>query len=325
MKAIIFEKFGAPNVLKQVEIEKPSPKKDEILVKIHASSVTAEDPKMRSFNHPPLLKIPVGLIFGFKKPKKPILGMEFSGIVEKVGTSIKLYKPGDKVYGYTGISFGAHAEYKCISEKSLIHYVPDNLNYEESATMVNGFLTALTYLKKKGKIKKGDNVLIYGASGSVGVAAVQLAKYFGAKVTGVCSTKNIDLVNSIGADHVIDYTQEDFTCINENYDIIFDTVGKTSMKSCLNLLNPGGRYLLTEFNLLHILYNLFTSLFRNQKIIGVASNFYWKKEDLILLNEIAESGNIKPVIDRTYPLEKIIEAHQYVESGRKAGNVAITI
>jgi len=325
MKAVVFKRYGKPEVLQIEKIEKPIPKSGEVLVKIHATSVTAEDPKMRGFNHPPLLKIPVGLMFGFKKPKNPVLGIEFSGTIETLGDKVKNYKPGDQVFGYTGLSFGAYAEYKCISENSLMHFKPESLSFEESACMVNGPLSALAYLKKKGNIKKGDNVLIYGASGSVGTAAVQLAKYFEANVTGVCSTKNIALVKSIGADFVIDYTKQDFTQNDEKYDLIFDTIGKTSMKECMNLLKQRGKYLLTEFGLPHILAAIFTSLFKSRKVIVASSNFYWKKEDLVFLKEIAEKGYFKPVIDKTFPLEKIVDAHKYVELGHKIGNVAISV
>jgi NADPH:quinone reductase-like Zn-dependent oxidoreductase len=325
MKAVIFEKYGNSDVLELKEIPRPAPLNNEVLVKIHATSVTAEDPKMRGFNHPPLLKLPVGLMFGFTRPKFPVLGMEFSGIIESVGASVKKFKKGDHVFGYTGLSFGAYAEYKCLTENSLMYFKPENLSFEQTATLVNGYLSALVYMKKKGGIKKGDYVLIYGASGSVGTAAVQLSKYFGAIVTGVCSTRNLELVRSIGADHVIDYTKEDFTGRNEKYDMIFDTIGKTSMKNCMKLLKPDGKYLLTEFGVIHILSAIYTSLFKRKKVIVAASNLYWEKKDLILLKELAETGHLKPVIDRSYRLEDVADAHKYVETGRKAGNVAVVV
>lgn len=325
MKAVVFKRYGEPEVLQIVNLKKPIPKDNEMVVRIHATSVTAEDPKMRGFNHPPLLKLPVGLMFGFKKPKNPVLGIEFSGTIETMGDKVKNYKSGDQVFGYTGLNFGAYAEYKCMPENGLMHYKPENLSFEESACMVNGPLSALAYMKKKGNIKPGNKVLIYGASGSVGTAAVQLAKYFGAHVTGVCSTKNIELVSSIGADIVIDYSCQDFTQKHEKYDLLFDTVGKTSMKECLELLKPKGRYLITDFGFSHILASIFTSLFKSKKIIVVSSNFYWKKEDLNFLKEIAEKGYFKPVIDKVFSLEKIVDAHKYVELGRKVGNVAISV
>ncbi|MCB0647494.1 MAG: NAD(P)-dependent alcohol dehydrogenase [Saprospiraceae bacterium] len=325
MKAVVFEKYGQPEVLQMAEVENPEPKESEVLVRIYATSVTSEDPKMRGFNHPTLLKLPVGLMFGFKKPKYPVLGMEFAGIIEAIGQKVKNYKTGDQVYGYTGLSFGAHAEYKCMAEDGLMHHKPENLSFEASACLVNGPLTALTYLKKKGKIKPGNKVLVYGASGSVGTSAIQLAKYFGAHVAGVCSTKNAELVMSIGADIVIDYTCQDFTRHEQKYDIIFDTVGKTSMNACLKLLKPNGKYLLTDFGLKHMLAAIFTSLFNGKKIIVASSNFHWKKEDLVLFKELAEQGCLKPVIDQIFPLESMVEAHKYVELGHKVGNVAISV
>ncbi|MEQ8812505.1 MAG: NAD(P)-dependent alcohol dehydrogenase [Imperialibacter sp.] len=325
MKAIVFKKYGKPEVLQMAEVEKPVPKSDEVLVKIHATSVTAEDPKMRAFDHAPLLKLPVGLMFGFRKPKQPVLGIEFSGVVESIGSKVKNYQINDQVFGYTGLSFGAYAEYKCLPESALMHLKPQNLSFAEAATMVNGPLSALVYLKKKGKIEKGHRVLIYGASGSVGTAAVQLAKYFWAHVTGVCSTKNVALVKAIGADEVIDYTKENFTDTERRYDLILDTVGKTSMKACMNLLTPKGKYLLTEFGFSHILAAMYTSLFKSKKVVIASSNFYWKREDLVFLKELAEQGQYNPVVDRSFALADIAEAHTYVASGRKVGNVAVVV
>jgi NADPH:quinone reductase-like Zn-dependent oxidoreductase len=325
MKAVVFKKYGNPNVLQMAEVDKPVPKSDEVLVKIFATSVTAEDPKMRAFDHPPLLKLPVGLMFGFRKPKQPVLGIEFSGVVEAIGGKVKNYKVNDQVFGYTGLSFGAYAEYKCLPENALMHLKPQNLPFTEAATMVNGPLSALAYLKKKGKIEKGHHVLIYGASGSVGTAAVQLAKYFGAHVTGVCSTKNLELVKSIGADEVIDYSKEDFTASGKQYHLIFDTVGKTSMKACMSLLSPNGKYLLTEFGFSHMLAAMYTSLFKRKKVVIASSNFYWKREDLAFLKGLAEQGQYKPVVDRCFALADIAEAHTYVASGRKVGNVAVVV
>ncbi|MEQ9102225.1 MAG: NAD(P)-dependent alcohol dehydrogenase [Imperialibacter sp.] len=325
MKAVVFKKYGKPDVLQMAEVEKPVPKSDEVLVKIYATSVTAEDPKMRAFDHPPLLKLPVGLMFGFRKPKNPVLGIEFSGVVEAIGSKVKNYQINDQVFGYTGLSFGAYAEYKCLPESALMHLKPQNLSFAEAATMVNGPLSALVYLKKKGKIEKGHRVLIYGASGSVGTAAVQLAKYFGAHVTGVCSTKNLALVKSIEADEVIDYTEDDYTDTDKRYDIVFDAVGKTSMKECMNLLTPKGKYLLTEFGLRHMLAAMYSSVFKRKKVVIASSNFYWKREDLVFLKGLAEQGHYRPVVDRSFPLADIAEAHTYVASGRKVGNVAVVV
>lgn len=325
MKAVVFKRYGEPEVLQISDVEKPSPRAKDVLVRIYATSVTAEDPKMRGFNHPSLLKLPVGLIFGFKKPKYPVLGIEFSGIIEAIGNKVENYKSGDKVFGYTGLSFGAYAEYKCMSEDGLMYHTPENMSFEESACLVNGPLSALVYLRKIGKIKQGDEVLIYGASGSVGTAAVQLAKFFGARVTGVCSTKNIDLVRALGADVVFDYTCQDFFQIDQKYDILFDTVGKTSFNHCLKLLKSKGRYLVTEFGISHILASMIYPLLMNKRVVVASSNFYWKKGDLKFLKEITEKGHLNPVIDRTYPLESIVDAHKYVELGHKVGNVAISV
>jgi len=325
MKAVVFEQYGSPEVLHLTDIQKPIPKSNEVLVRIHATSVTAEDPKMRGFNHPSLLKIPVGLMFGFRKPKYPVLGIELSGVIESVGSNVRKYKVGQHIFGYTGLNFGAYAEYKCIPENGLIYLKPKNMTFEESACLVNGPLSSLTFIKKKGKIKNGDKVLIYGASGAVGTSAIQLAKYFGAEVTGVCSTKNLSLVESIGADYVIDRTKQDFTLSSKKYDLIFDTVGKTSMKKCMDLLSTNGKYLLTEFGVSDIYYAVLTSLFSRKKVIVASSNFYWTNEDLIFLKEITEGGYFKPVIDKIFPLENIIDAHKYVELGQKVGNVAISV
>lgn len=325
MKAVVFHEYGGPNVLSIAHIEKPTPKEREVLISIRATSVTAEDPKMRAFNHPLLLKFPVGLMFGFSKPRNPVPGMEFSGIIEAVGSKVTEYSAGDAVFGYTGLGFGAYATYKCMPSQGLFHTKPKNLSFEESACMVNGALTALTYLRKKGKVGKGDTVLIYGASGSVGTAAVQLSKYFGAHVTGVCSTKNVTLVKSLGADEVIDYLKEDFTQRQGKYDLIFDTIGKTSWSACKHILNPKGKYLLTEFGMSEIIKALYYALFGKKKIIITSSNFYWKREDLAFFKMMAEQGHFRSVVDTIYPIEKIAEAHQYVELGHKVGNVAISV
>ncbi|MBV6640228.1 MAG: NAD(P)-dependent alcohol dehydrogenase [Cyclobacteriaceae bacterium] len=325
MKAVIFRKYGGPEVLQLVSIPKPKPKENEVLVKIFATTVTAEDPKMRGFNHPPLLKIPVGLMFGFYKPKRPVLGIEFSGVVEDVGRGVKKYRPGDQVFGYTGLSFGAYAEYKCLPEDGMFYLKPKNLTHIQAAAMVNGPLSALAYLKKKAKIKKDDQVLIYGASGSVGTAAVQLAKYYGARVTGICSTRNLDMIRTLEADRVIDYTREDYTKMGDSYDIIFDTVGKTQMKTCMSLLVPKGKYLATEFGFSHILKSITSSISNGKRVIVASSNFYWKREDLKLFKQLAEQGQFTPVVDRVFTLENMREAHRYVEQGHKAGNVAVRI
>jgi NADPH:quinone reductase-like Zn-dependent oxidoreductase len=235
------------------------------------------------------------------------------------------FKKGDQVYGYTGLSFGAYAEFTCMTESGVMALKPNNLTYEEAASIPNGALTALVFLHKKAKIKSGDQVLIYGASGSVGVAAVQLAKYFGAQVTGVCSTKNVALIKSLGADKVIDYTKEDFTKSGETYDIIFDTVGKTSLAQGKGSLKVNGCYLLTVFGVAEMIQMIGSSFMGQKRIIGASSNFSWTFEDLDFLRGLIEEGKLKPVVDRLYPLSDVVEAHRYVEEGHKVGNVVLTL
>lgn len=325
MKAVVYERYGPPEVLQLQEVEKPVPGDHEVLVRIYATTVTAEDPKQRALTFPLLIRIPFGLMFGFRRPRIKILGFEFAGEIEATGQQVQRFQRGDRVYGYTGLSFGAYAEYKCMPETGLLARMPANLDYEEAAAIPNGALTALTFLRKKGRLQKGENALIYGASGAVGTAAVQIAKYLGATVTGVCSTRNIALVKSLGADRVIDYTKEDFTQSGETYDLIFDTVGKSSLLQGKQVLNPGGRYLLSEFGLSAIAQMLWTSVVGSKKVIVAASNLSWATDDLHFFNEMVEAGKFKPVIDRRYPLEQIRDAHRYVEQGHKTGNVVITI
>ncbi|MED0876251.1 NAD(P)-dependent alcohol dehydrogenase [Bacillus mobilis] len=301
MKAIICTKYGPPNVLKLQNIEKPTPKKNEVLVKIQATSVTTGDCRMRSFASPLLFWIPMRLVLGIRKPRNPILGVELAGEIEEIGTDVTQFKKGDPIFALTGLHAGAYAEYTCVHESGLINLKPNNLTYEEAATIPFGGTSALHFLRK-GKIKKGQKVLIYGASGSVGTAAVQLANHFGATVTAVCSSSNFDLVTKLGADNVIDYTREDFTKQGERYDIIFDAVGKYKKSLCTNTLTPNGKYVSVNGTMAKV-----------------------SKDDMLLLRELAETEKLKPVIDRTYSLEEISEAHMYVEKGHKKGNVSITL
>ncbi|MFJ8369717.1 NAD(P)-dependent alcohol dehydrogenase [Bacillus cereus] len=301
MKAIICTKYGPPNVLQLQNVEKPKPKKNEVLVKIHATSVSTGDCRIRGFNSPLLFWIPMRIILGFRKPRKPILGVELSGEIEDIGTDVTQFKKGDQVFALTELNLGGYAEYTCVHESGLIALKPTNVTYEEAAVIPFGGTSALHFLRK-GQIKKGQRVLIYGASGSVGTAAVQLAKYFGATVTAICSSSNLDLVTALGADNVIDYMKEDFTKRGEHYDIIFDAVGKYKKSLCTDALIPNGKYV---------------------SVNGMMAKV--SKEDMNLLKQLAETEKLKPVIDRTYRLEEIAEAHIYVEKGHKKGNVSITL
>jgi len=324
MKAIVYTKYGPPDVLKLAEVAKPTPKDNEVLIKVHATSVTTGDCNARGF-----VFVPRGfglisrLMFGYRKPRKTILGVEVAGEIEAVGKDVKLFRKGDQVFGIDGVRLGAYAEYKCMPEEGGLTTKPANLTHAEAAAIPNGALTALTFLKKLANVQPGQKILIIGASGSVGSAAVQIAKYLGAEVTGVCSTANVKLVKTLGADRVIDYTREDFTKSGQTYDVIFDTVGKTSFSKCKNALNPQGRYLAGAPGLPEFGQMLWTSIMGGKKVLaGMSSE---RKEDLIIIKELVEAGKIKPVIDRCYPLEQTAEAHRYVDQGHKKGNVVITI
>ncbi|MGG2017127.1 NAD(P)-dependent alcohol dehydrogenase [Bacillus sp. S10(2024)] len=322
MKAIVYTKYGPPDVLQLKEIKKPTPKDNEILVKVKATTVTVADIRLRSFTVPLSVWLPARIALGFRQPKKEILGMELAGEVESAGKDVKRFKEGDQVFAASLVGFGAYAEYKCLPENGPVSIKPNNLSFEEAAAIPIGARTALFYLRKA-NIRSGQKVLVYGASGSVGSYAVQIAKYFGAEVTGVCSTTNLELVKSLGADQVIDYTREDFSSKGKTYDVIFEAVNKSSFSACMKSLNRDGTYINVTVPLPSVRM-LWTKLTSNKKII-LSQNSPENSEALNFLKELVEAGKLKVVIDKYYAFEEIVEAHRYVEKGHKKGNVVITV
>ncbi|MCW4014438.1 MAG: NAD(P)-dependent alcohol dehydrogenase [Candidatus Bathyarchaeota archaeon] len=304
MRAAIYEEYGPPEVVQIRDIPKPTPKNNEILIKINTTTLHRGDTRMRALLIPGsfIEKFMGRLYLGFNGPKSKVLGMEVAGEVESVGDNVSSFRPGDQVFASTmeGLKFGGHAEYICLPEDGLVALKPTNMSFEEAVAVPTSAIAALIYLRDTGKIRSGDRVLIVGASGALGTYGVQIAKYFGAMVTGVCSTANLKLVRSIGADHVIDYTKEDFTKGNEKYDLIFDTLSISSKSECKGVLASGGRYIRT-------------------------SGPNPKRDDLLFLKEIMEAGKLKTVIDRRYTLDQIVEAHRYVDKGHKKGNVIINV
>ena len=322
MKAIVYERYGPPEVLQLKEVEKPAPKDNEVLIKIRATTVTSGDWRVRSLNVPAGFGLIIRLVFGVSRPKQPILGSELAGVVESVGKDVGKFKVGDPVFAFSDAAMGCYAEYKCMPENGAVALKPSNLTYEEAAALSFGGTTALSFLKR-GKLQSGESVLVNGASGGVGTAAVQLARHFGAEVTGVCSSANMKLVRSLGASHVIDYTQQDFTQNGETYDVIVDTTGTAPFSRCKASLKERGRLLMVLAGLPDMLRIPWASMTSSKKCIaGPASS---RVEDLRFLAGLAEAGKFKPVIDRRYPFEQIAEAHRYVDTGRKKGNVVITL
>src|SRR5580704_3923930 len=302
MRAVVCTRYGPPEVLQLRDVPKPTPRSSEVCIKIFATSVTASDCIVRAFNIPRRLKLPMGAVLGFRRPRNPILGLVLAGEVESVGRDATKFKPGDQVYAFTAFRFGAYAEYECLPETAIVALKPSNASHEEAAAIPYGGLLALHFLKQA-NVESRRRVLVYGASGAIGTSAVQLAKHFGADVTGVCSAANLELVRSLGANAVIDYTKDDFTRNGARYDLVFNAVGKRkAMLQADGSLTPGGRHITVDDN--------------SPKM---------RAEDLAFLTQLVESGRLRPVIDKSYPLEQIVEAHRYVDAGHKKGNVVVRV
>lgn len=322
MKAIVYERYGPPDVLQLKDIEKPTPKDNEVLIKIYATTVTSGDWRVRSLNVPAGFGLIMRLVFGISKPRQPVLGTELAGVVESTGKAARKFKIGDQVFAFNDTSMGCHAEYKCMPEDGMVSFKPARLSFDEAAALSFGGTTALDFLRR-GKLQRGEKILINGASGGVGTAVVQLAKYLGADVTGVCSTANQDLVASLGADHVIDYTKEDFTNNGKTYDVIVDTVGNAPFSRIKNALTNDGRLLMVLAGLPDMLQIPWVSITSRKKIIAGPATV--RLEDLDLLAELAQAGQFRPVMDRRYPFEQFVEAHRYVDTRRKKGNVSLIL
>jgi NADPH:quinone reductase-like Zn-dependent oxidoreductase len=324
MRAVVYDTYGPPEVLRLEDVERPIPKEGEVLVKVHASTVNRLDVHTREANRRSGLAVTLlsRLMSGVRRPRQPILGSEFAGEVEAVGAAVSEFAVGDQVFGTTGLGFGAYAEFMCARASGRIAHMPAGMSFEEAAPICDGALNALTCLTQA-ELRKGRRILIYGASGAIGTAGVQLASYYGADVTAVCSTKNLELVKSLGADRVIDYTQEDFTKNGQKYDVIFDAVGKHSFRRCRGSLEPGGIYLPTD-GFANLGWALVTPLTGGKKVLFQIPPRQ-TKQDVLFLKKLVEERKFRPVIDRCYPLEDVIEATRYVETGQKTGNVVLAI
>jgi NADPH:quinone reductase-like Zn-dependent oxidoreductase len=323
LKAVVWTRYGSPDGLQIQDVAKPSPNDNEVLIKVHATSVTAGDTEMRRLKLPLMLGLPLRLYIGLWKPTRvTILGQELAGEIVAVGKAVTRFQEGDQVFAATDFKMGAYAEYICLPEDGTITLKPVNMSYEDAAVVPTGGIEALRFLRKCG-IQKGQKVLIYGASGSIGTYAVQLAKHFGAEVTGLSSTANLELVKSLGADKLIDYTSEDFTKSGDKYDIIFDTVGKSPFSDSIRSLAPNGFYVLANPGFLDMLRGLWTSRTTSKTVVFGASEEM--TEYLVFLKDLIEGEKLRPVIDRRYPLEQMAEAHRYVDKGHKKGNVSITV
>ena len=319
MKAVIYTQYGPPEVAQLTEIEKPALQDNEVLIKVHATTVNRTDCGFRSAEY-----FIVRFFSGLFRPNNKILGNEFAGTIESVGKAVRTFKPGDKVFGYNDVKFGAHAEYMVMAEDDAIATMPENTSFEEAAPITEGAHYALCDIRAA-KIGSGQNILINGATGAIGSAAVQLVKYLGAEVTAVCNTKNVNLVKSLGADEVIDYSKQDFTKLNKQFDVVFDAVGKSSFGRCKPLLKRKGIYMSTELGYMsqNPFLAIFTPLLGGKKVLFPLPTI--SKEDVLFLKKLVETGKFRPVFDRRYPLEQIVDAYRYVETGQKTGNVVITI
>ena len=322
MKAIVYEAYGSPDVLKLKEVAKPVPKSNEVLIKVHATTVTTGDWRVRSLNLPPGFGFLGRLIFGILKPRQPILGSEIAGVIESVGKGVSKFKVGDAVFSFSDAAMGCHAEYRCMGEDGPIALKPSNMSFNDSAPLSFGGTTALSFLRRA-NLKAGDKILINGASGGVGTAAIQLAKHFGAVVTAVCSTPNVELVKSLGADDVIDYLKEDFTKNGVKYDVIMDIAGNAPYSRSKGSLVERGYLLMVLAGLFDMLQAPWISIYSGiRTVVGPA---FGKAEDLRYLAQLAESGKFKTIIDKCYPFEKMADAHRHVDTGHKRGNVVVIL
>ena len=324
MKAVVFDVYGPPDVLRLEDVPKPVPKEDEVLLRVRATTVNRMDAHIREANRSngPIAMFFSRLVSGVSRPRQPILGSEFAGEVEAVGAAVTEFAPGDRVFGSSSIRFGAHAEFMCVREGARIAHMPAGLSFEEAAPICDGAFSALMCLKQA-DLHPGRTILIYGASGAIGTAGVQLARHFGADITAVCGTKNLDLVRSLGANRVIDYTKEDFTKNGQTYDVIFDAVGKHSFMRCRASLKPGGVYLPTDGAVNIVLAVMPARKGAKRVVFQIPPRI--PKRDVLFLKELVEAGEYRPVIDRRYPLEDVVEATKYVETQQKVGNVVLTV
>jgi len=319
MRAVVYEKYGSPDVLRLKEVERPTPKDNEVLIKVHATAVNRTD---CGFRDP--APVFVRLFSGLLRPRKPILGTELAGVVEAVGKAVTRFAAGDEVFGVNADHFGAHAEFLCMREDAPLALKPAAMSFEDAAAVSDGFILALTGLRR-GDVQKGQRILIYGASGSIGTAAVQLARHFEADITAACNTANLEVVRSLGADRVIDYTQHDFTATSEPYDVIFDAVGKSSFRRCRRALKRGGLYLTTDLGYLwqNPILALVTRVVGSQRVRLLIPKY--RQAEVLLLKELIEAGQYRAVVDRRYPLDQVVEATTYVETQQKTGNVVLTV